>query len=140
MDIRSNLKVEYVLTPEEDDSTTKMSALAREGDPEAKLLLLGSEGKRTTLVIEPNPLVLPIKAVLDHPNEVSVERLHSPQGRAPMHQVTEVTRHCAGETQLDAFGEILLKPLPERVPMLLPLLTVQSPAGTLPALRQMQHM
>lgn len=59
MDIRPNLKREYFLIPIEDDSAASMSALARERNPEAKMLLRYPEDRRTKVVKECYPLTYP---------------------------------------------------------------------------------
>ena len=81
------MKGEYVLTPKDDDSAAKISVLAREGDSEAKLVLLDPEDRHTKVIMERYPLDLPIEAVRDHPHVVSAERLLAFPGRAPTRQV-----------------------------------------------------
>ncbi|KAG0724898.1 Transposon TX1 uncharacterized protein [Chionoecetes opilio] len=86
MDVRSNLKGEYVLTPKGEAATDRMCDLAQERDAPARLVLLDHAERHTKAVLQRYPLDMPLEAVRDHPSVISAGRLHAVRDRAPTRQ------------------------------------------------------
>lgn len=87
MDIRPNLKGEYVLTHKDDESAARISALIVAGDTAARLVQLDPAERRSKVVLQRYPLELPLEVVRDHPHVVSAERLRAARDKAPTCQV-----------------------------------------------------
>ncbi|KAG0724405.1 hypothetical protein GWK47_040633 [Chionoecetes opilio] len=87
MDVRPNLKGEYVLTHKDDASTDRMCGLAQERDAPARLVLLDPAERHTKAVLQRYPLEMPFEAVWDHPSVISAGRLRAVRNRAPTRQV-----------------------------------------------------
>ena len=85
MEIKPNLKGEYVLIPRDDDSAARMCTLTEAQN--ARLVMLDTAGKRIKAVLQCYPLDLPLDAVRDHPAVVSAERLRAVRDKAPTRQV-----------------------------------------------------
>ncbi|KAG0721812.1 hypothetical protein GWK47_045677 [Chionoecetes opilio] len=87
MDVRPNLKGEYVLTPKDDAATDRMCGLVQERDAPARLVLLDPAERHTKAVLQRYPHDMPLEAVRDHPSVISAWRLRAVRDRAPTRQV-----------------------------------------------------
>ena len=72
MEVRPNLKAEYVLTPKDKASATFLRRLAEEGN---RVFLLDPNLRRHKVVLQRYPLDLPLDAVRNYANVLSATRL-----------------------------------------------------------------
>ena len=123
--VRVNLKGEYVITVKDDDSTTLLRSIAEEGN---KVLLKQSK-RRHKVVLQCCPLDLPFEAVEVHPQVASAQYLTTRWDNLPTRQVLLV---CVGpppaKIDLVCWGRYGCKVL--QVP------AAQSPPGKMRARRQ----
>ena len=101
LDIRPNLKGEYVLTPKDDASAARMLAVAQEEGPAARLVLLDPAERRVKRVLQRYPLDMPLEAVLDHRDVVSAVRLRATDRALTRQVMVELTGEAAAADKLD---------------------------------------
>lgn len=111
-----------------------MRALAKDGDPAARLVLLDPAEKRIKRVLQPYPLDMPLEAVFYHKDVDSAVRLRA-KDRLPTRQV--VVSFSRGQARPGCVGEVFPTPLRPRAVAVLQVSALQPLEGALSAPRQL---
>ena len=107
MEVRPNLKAEYILTPKDEDSAALLRRLAEEGN---KVLLLDPSLRKHKVVLQRYPLDLPLDAVRGHANVLSATRLRATRDNIPTRQVlVELQGPPPAKLDLGCWGSYTLR-------------------------------
>ena len=107
MDVRPNLKANYVLPPKDEASAALLRRLAKEGN---KLLLLDPSLRRHKVMLQQYPLDLPLDAVENHPNVLSATWLRATLENIPTRQVlVEHQGPPSAKVDLGCWGSYFLR-------------------------------